>query len=46
MYVHHRGFFMASYVEFYNEGRVHWQLLPRKVAMDGCFSFLSCQLAI
>lgn len=46
MYVRHGAFFMASYVEFYNEVRVHWQLLPRKVSMDYYFSFLSCHLAI
>lgn len=39
------GFFMSGYVEFYNEGRVHWQLLLRKVSMDSYFSFFSCQLA-
>lgn len=39
------GFFMSGYVEFYNEGRVHWRLLLRKVSMDSYFSFFSCQLA-
>lgn len=39
------GFFMSGYVEFYNEGRVHWQLLLRKVSWIAIFlSFLASWL--
>lgn len=39
--VHHRALFMASYAEFYNEGRVHWRLLLGRVFMEGYFPFIS-----